>query len=306
MLNERELLPDLVWAADDISVEGQQETVRLSARQLVLLTAACLFSSFDADVGGVDWPKWLAAVLFALTALVTVATNRRNPQDRWYEGRAVAESVKTLAWKYAVRAEPFAPRRPGPHATGPYATDPEALYQVHLAGVLQGFARGSAFPAGADGGITPGMRWLRSASVGVRRDMYLRERVQAQHDWYTERALRCLAFGRLAGGIAVALPALGMCGAVSVAIGWLSIDALGLVSAVTASVAAWAQLRQYRPLATAYRLAADELELIRVQLVQVDVDASDAEEAWSRLAREVEETVSREHKTWQARRELRG
>ena len=32
---------------------------------------------------------------------------RTSPLTTWYEGRAAAESAKTLAWRYMVRAEPF-------------------------------------------------------------------------------------------------------------------------------------------------------------------------------------------------------
>jgi hypothetical protein len=135
--------------------------------------------------------------------------------------------------------------------------------------------------------------------------VYLNERIRVQHDWYRTKARYCARAGHWAGVLGVLLPALGLALAVLRALGAYTYDALGTVSAVAASVTAWAQLRQYRPLAAAYGLAADELELIRLQLAQLDLESVDAEEIWARLARDAEDAVSREHTTWQARREVR-
>jgi hypothetical protein len=60
------------------------------------------------------------------------------------------------------------------------------------------------------------------------------------------------------------------------------------------------------PLATAYRITAKELKLVRAQLADCDPSAPDADAIWSRLARDAEDAISREHTTWQARRELSG
>ncbi|WUD73105.1 DUF4231 domain-containing protein [Streptomyces sp. NBC_00510] len=297
MVSEHELLPDLFRSADRASLRGQWQTVRLSRQQLGLLTVASVFSSFDVTAGRLHWASWLAAVLFAYAAWTTWVIHRQNPQALWYEGRALAESMKTLAWKYSVRADPFTP--PGDER------DPDALYRLQLGDVLHTFRRSRALPSHVDSGITPAMRRLRDAPLRVRHDVYLRERIRVQHEWYTMKAVRCEVNGRRAGRLAMAFPLLGVLFLVLRAGGWSPFDTLGFVSAITASVAAWAQLRQYSPLAAAYRVAADELELIRVQLASLDLDDPHAEHLWSQLTRDAEDAVSREHTTWQARREMR-
>ena len=52
-----------------------------------------------------------------------------RPERTWYEGRAVAESVKTLAWRYMVRGESFED-----------IDDPEAdrILQREITGILNG------------------------------------------------------------------------------------------------------------------------------------------------------------------------
>ncbi|WP_406202207.1 DUF4231 domain-containing protein [Kitasatospora sp. NBC_01560] len=301
-MREQELLPALFWSADSASLQGQRRSVLLSAWELVLLVAAAAFGSAD----GAPW-AWPAAVAYLGAIAVAVVVSRQNPQGLWYEGRAAAESVKTLAWKFAVRADAYQP----PPRSLP---DAEGLYSFQLGRVLNAFRGSRAVGAGAgtdssegDGArITGAMRGLRDQPLSVRREVYLRERIQVQRDWYRAKARYCARAGFWTGVLGVVLPLLGLVLAVLRALGWFGYDALGTVSAVAASAAAWAQLRQYRPLAAAYRLAADELELIRSQLARLDVGSADAEEIWARLARDAEDAVSREHTTWQARREVRG
>ncbi|MFI6156093.1 DUF4231 domain-containing protein [Kitasatospora sp. NPDC051170] len=294
-VGEHELLPDFFRAADAASLHGQRRSVLLSAWELVLLVAAAATGSAD----GEPW-AWPAAVAYLGAIVLAVVISRQNPQGLWYEGRAAAESVKTLAWKYAVRADAY---RPPPRAL----PDAEGLYRFQLERVLEAFRGSRAMPEpGSDpAGITEGMRTLRGQPLAVRREVYLRERIRVQHDWYRSKSRYCARAGHWAGVLGVLLPALGLVLALARALGAYTYDALGTVSAVAASVTAWAQLRQYRPLAAAYGLAADELELIRRQLEALDLESPEAEELWARLARDAEDAVSREHTTWQARREVR-
>ncbi|WP_344439167.1 DUF4231 domain-containing protein [Kitasatospora nipponensis] len=289
-------MPELFRVADSASLQGQQRSVSLSRWELVLLTGAAVAGSADGRPFA-----WVAAVAYLLTVFVAVVVSRQNPQGLWYEGRAAAESLKTLAWKYAVRADAYRP----PPTTLP---DAEGLYNLQLHGILRGFEHSRAVPANAAerAGVTEAMRGLRDQPLAVRREVYLRERVQVQHAWYRDKAQYCERAGWITGVLGIVLPAVGLVLAVLRALGFFTFDALGSVSAVAASVTAWAQLRQYRPLAAAYRLAADELELVRAQLTQLDLAAPDSAELWARLARDAEDAVSREHTTWQARREVRG
>ncbi|WP_051969956.1 DUF4231 domain-containing protein [Kitasatospora azatica] len=295
-VSERELLPELFHAADSTSLLAQRRSITLVRWELLLLTAAAAVGS----LGGGGF-AWAAAAGYLATATLAVALTRQQPLGLWYEGRAAAESVKTLAWKYAVRADAYQP----PPTTLP---DAEGLYQLQLRGLLRGFRHSAALPADAEqqAGVTAAMRELREQPLEVRREVYLRDRVQVQYDWYRAKAGYCERAGRVTEWLGIALPAVGLLLAVLRAVGTLRFDPLGTVSAVAASVAAWAQLRQYRPLAAAYRLAADELELVRAQLTQLDLAAGGSEELWARLARDAEDAVSREHTTWQARREVRG
>ncbi|GAA3017207.1 DUF4231 domain-containing protein [Kitasatospora albolonga] len=311
-VREDELLPELFWTADSSSLQGQRRAVSLSRWGLVLLVVAAFAGSADGTL-----PAWLAAAAYLFTVALAAVAGRQNPQGLWYEGRAAAESVKTLSWKYAVRADAYQP----PPKTLP---DAERLYDVQLGGILGQFGTSRAIPqlarvqaelqswrgplAGRPARhpqITDSMRQLREQPLSVRREVYIRERVKTQREWYRAKARSCTNATRWADLLGVVLPLGGLVLAVLRALGEFSFDALGAVSAVAASVAAWAQLRQYRPQAAAYSIAASELAVIEAQLSQLPLDTPDAEETWARLARDAEDAISREHTTWQARREVR-
>jgi hypothetical protein len=220
-----------------------------------------------------------------------------NPQARWYEGRAAAESVKTLAWKYVVRARPFAGEAE--------SVDADRAYELQMDEVFQAFRDSPVIPPDSRPAITDEMRRLRAAPLNMRRDLYLQERVRAQRTWYLSRADLCdneTAKWQL---VSIAAIIVGGCFAVLQIFNVVPWHVLGTFTTVAASVTAWTQLKQFGPLASAYRLAGTELDLIEVQLSRVDPARPDAEESWSRLARDAEDAVSREHTIWRARRDRR-
>jgi hypothetical protein len=344
-ISEQRLLPDVFRLADGASLLGQRRSISLVRWELVLLIGAAALAALGRA------GSWAAAAGYLAAAVLAALLTRQQPQSLWYEGRAAAESVKTLVWKYAVRADP--PSLPGDGQEGPIslpgdgqegptslpgdgkderegptsmagdgregptlgpdagaepvAADAESLYHRQLADLLRAFRNSSALPAdaGQHAVVTEAMRELRAQPLTVRREVYLRERVEVQRAWYRDKAAHCDRAGRVTERLGVLLPALALPLAVLRALGLPGPDPFGALSALAASVIAWAQLRQYRPLAAAYRLAAEELGLVRDQLTGPELAAKGSEELWARLARDAEDAVSREHTTWQARREVR-
>src|SRR5581483_4581432 len=73
-------------------------------------------------------PSLLAAALLLLTGLATTTKRQAQADQAWFQGRAVAESVKTACWRYMMRV-------------APYADDASA--DAELASVLRRVARAS-------------------------------------------------------------------------------------------------------------------------------------------------------------------
>ncbi|MBB5802592.1 hypothetical protein F4560_002360 [Saccharothrix ecbatanensis] len=279
-------LPGFFHDADNASQRGQRLTLTWSRIRL--------FSAIAAGLGGaLEWKlaenfhPWaaLALVAFSVALVVEILLWTQQPEREWYAGRAVAESIKTLAWRYAVAGAPF--------SAG--VEDPKALLRERVNEVIaQGEQR---LPLESDDPFaTASMAKLRAAPFEERRKVYLENRLQAQKTWYAERSkvnrLRAMQWrtALVVGEVLAVVLAGGR------AFGLWEVDLSGMLAAALASGAAWLGTRRHSTLATSYSLAARELVLVRSKLLDAD------EASWDAAVAEAEETISREHQMWLASR----
>ena len=100
-------LPQLFRSADTLSGRSQRQYINGTAAQLLLLVAAAAAAKLPSGGGSTNWGQVTAALCFLCAAILRTLLLPINPESRYYESRAVAESVKTLAWRYAVGGDPF-------------------------------------------------------------------------------------------------------------------------------------------------------------------------------------------------------
>lgn len=280
-------LPVIHDAASEASGRGQTAYVRLSASRLVALLIATLAAALGIAIGSFDFSGLVVLLAFVVAALAELALIRFQPERDWYAGRAVAESTKTLAWRFAVQGEPF-----GPTLTEQEA---EALLRTRVSEVLQrGKDRINVGPG--DAVLTESMLDLRRSPFSERRDAYLEQRTEEQRAWYSSNARKnevratawryALLLGELLAIVAAAL-SLGRDE---------PFDFAGIVAAFVAGGAAWLAIKQHSQLTSAYRVAAGELA------VQADVLRGVSAEDWPQAVADAEEAISREHTMWLATR----
>src|SRR5439155_6746035 len=147
---------------------------------------------------------------------------------------------------------------------------------------------------------TPAMKRLRATPLPVRREVYLRDRIESQRRWYATRAMdnsrraRRWSFGVLGFEIA------GISGSVVKLAKPLSYDVVGLAAAVAGVAGAWLQTKQHDTLASAYSIAAREL----ADVASLAPESND-EAAWADFVERAEAAISREHTLWRASRGAR-
>src|SRR5438874_2666748 len=100
-------LPALYQAADKASLDAQATFLNSLRTQLLLLVGAAISAAFTWRIKGRDWAGFIAAAVFIVAAYLRVDALRSRREQTWYDGRAAAESAKTLAWRYAVGGNPF-------------------------------------------------------------------------------------------------------------------------------------------------------------------------------------------------------
>jgi hypothetical protein len=294
---ERQLIPEPYWTADRVSVSEQRKATRWYGGQILALLLASVLGIPDWHAGSIDISPILSIAAFLGAAYYWDRLRAETPQAVWFESRAAAEAIKGLVWRYVVRARPFEGEAESMEA--------DELFLDRLSDVFETYRSLGVIPPGARPAITKEMRRLRSGPLSSRRELYLQERLRAQRLWYVSKADAFdnkSAFWSLMTLVAIcfglAFAGLQMFGAVHT-------HALGTLATAGAAITAWTQLKQFRPLAAAYRLVAKELEQIEGQLDRLNSADPDAEELWSRLARESESTLAKEQAVWRARSDRR-
>jgi hypothetical protein len=212
---------------------------------------------------------------------------------KWYEARAVAESAKSLAWRYAVGGDLFREGKP--------AGEVDATFRVRLQETLLDLSRPVRGVAYSESGqITEGLRRLRSQDLVERQQAYLRARVIDQREWYARKQRQNKTLALRAQWISVSLEVLSIALAVAQAVGWLGVNLQTLATAILAGGVAWAQAHRYQDLAASYDVAAKEAR--EMETVLASVASGDDERAWADFVEHAETAFSREHRLWRATR----
>lgn len=283
--------PALQQAADSASLLGQRRFTRVLAVRLAGLLVAAFGGGILVSSGLIGVGGWVALLGFLAAIVAEWYTVATQPDRAWYEGRAAAESAKTLAWRYCVRGDSF---------DGKDEQEVDREFVRRIREILLDLQNVDLNGASSSEQITPKMREIRAAPFDRRRAMYREGRVEDQRAWYESKAHASQSAGSRWGAAVFLAEGLGVLGGVALISGAFVVDLLGFFAATAAGVTAWTQAKQYRTLGTAYGVASQELAAVKSEL-----DALQNESDWARFVGEAEEAISREHTLWRASRGLK-
>jgi hypothetical protein len=281
------VLPATYEAADVASLHGQRNYLWLLRAQIVLPLAAA--------IAAVLWPGKEDAVaisiLFLLALAASVGMQLWRPERVWFDGRVIAESVKTIAWRFAMRVRPY--------DTSLSSADARARVNGRVSEVVKErtemAAKIGARAAGS--AVTAAMETVRGLPWADRRTVYLAERLDDQLSWYKRRGVendqlagRWLTFVTL-------VQLVGLVVAVLRAAAFLEVNVFGLISGTIGAALAWLQAKRHQDLARSYGFAALELGVLQERVRNAATEA-----ALEALVEQAEEAMSREHTAWAAKR----
>ena len=286
-------LPPIFQAADASSLAGQSQFLNAVAIRLIgiILAGAFGLATWKTDQTAADWAGILAALCFFVAVLVELYLLKTRPERTWYEGRAAAESVKTLSWRYSVGGEPF-------NIDGTSDRDIEKLFLEQLDAVINELKDlNISLPSAGGRQITDIMRQLRSKSLDERKRTYEEGRVAQQQEWYQRKAKWNDKLATRWTLAVLVAEVIGVVAAVTKAVGFIDGDILIFAGAVVGAMTSWLQTKQHRTLATAYAVTALELASVRTK-----IEWQKNENDWSKFVNDAEEAFSREHTLWKASR----
>jgi SMODS and SLOG-associating 2TM effector domain 3/SMODS and SLOG-associating 2TM effector domain 1 len=305
-------LPALFHQADTTSMRMQRRFFRLLAAELVLLTLGSLAAVFSSSIGHsgrltltIAPLSFLVATDLAAAAILLAALIIRlfrfvsRADTRWYASRAVAESAKSLAWRYAVGGQPF--------SLSLEADAAEKLLSQRLGETLTDLPRQARSLNLAvkhqRNQPTEVMRHSRQQDLAVRIVAYRSGRIRDQIAWYERKAGFNHRLARRVHWILALFEAIGV-GVVLLqillsAIFGISITLEGFVAAAVTAGIAWSQAQRYQDLSVSYSVASAD-----AQYLEDNIPAEPNEAAWAAFVDQAEMVFSREHRLWRSTRTM--
>ncbi|WP_059499118.1 DUF4231 domain-containing protein [Burkholderia sp. ABCPW 11] len=285
---KEEDFPPIYNAADKASKDAQKNFFRALGGNLFFIVVAAILSVANVQTRGF---ALLQIVPLVITLGLTIYLAARQPQRIWYGTRALAESVKTVSWRYMMKAEPF----------NRSDVDDRDHFRDSLTKIFNSNRRVSehAVQMAAGSQITQKMLEVRALSLQERVRLYEVERVNDQHVWYTNKAKINKKSSRWWFGLLIGLNVVALLFASGkVAYPTTNYWPTDILVAAAGAVMAWLQTKRFQELAASYTLTAHEIGLLRIALPD-----GTSEHAFSVYVGDAENAFSREHTQWQARRD---
>jgi hypothetical protein len=265
----------LAWALD-VAERGRRRLFwGMRARLLLMILIAISSLALAPLDGAVRWSALAAATGLLVAVFTEVALLQMRPERDWREGQMIADSVESLAWRFAVGGEPF----PAPHLRAEELFLSE-LGEIGRAGRELGVGTAVSKPP-----ITQAMRTLRAEPFQTRKAAYLENRLTQRQRQYAEKAGFHARRARRWRAFVLCSNALGVCAALLTALVWRT-NVAGVAATVTTAAIAWLETRQHEALGESYGLAVRDLDLMKAR-----VERADQESQWARLVDEAEKIV---------------
>ena len=284
-------LPGLFQSADTASIKEQQKFFKGVFWYLILLIVAALFAFFADDYPNTIF-KIISTVLFLLTLFIMVWLRVSRPDDIWYNGRAVAESVKTRSWRWMMRAEPY------------FDCDNIEIVRKHFVIDLKTILKQNenligklGISASVEEPISAKMIEVRMLNLSDRFNFYQQERITNQAIWYTNKSKFNEKRAEMWFWTTVSLHSLAILLLLYNIYEPNAKLRIEVVAVAASSVLTWLQAKKHNELSSSYSLTAHEIILIKSEITIIK-----SEEDLSEYIINCENAFSREHTQWYARK----
>ncbi|GAB0157517.1 DUF4231 domain-containing protein [Chryseobacterium sp. Alg-005] len=289
--------PNYFIAGDSASKKAQTWYIRLVGIDLLLMVVSAILSIYNYQTQESKEVVYVISGILLLGALfVSILLRTRKYEDYWYTGRALAESCKTLTWRFMMLSEDFESAIPTQEVEKRF-TDKVNLIKDQfpdLNRVMNNRHINRPY-------ISNEMKRIRSLSLTERKKYYLLYRVEDQINWYSSKAESNKKMYELWFFIVIGLQILALISIYFLIRSPLSnFNFVGLFSTVAASGFSWLQVKKYQENKEAYTMANSELNLIKAEAEQVNT-----EEEFSKYVLDSENAMSREHTMWLAQKRVK-
>lgn len=286
--------PGIYKEADDISNRTQKQYLLILRLFLGLLLFSTIAFSYFSSIREVKLVNAIASLVIVILSFLFTFINF---QGTWYNARAVAESIKTICWRFATKSEPY----------NISEIDAKRLLLKTIKDIVDmnhDFQKNISSRFSSDQQIPDNMAQMRELPLIERLEIYYKYRVIDQRNWYIKKSSwnrrRSYIFFTILIVVSIILSI------------FLFLDLKESIQSSTAQVYypieillsilsvifTWVQTKKYKELDKSYALASHEIGFIATQkeLVKTENDLSE-------YVINSENAFSREHTQWIARKD---
>jgi hypothetical protein len=224
---------------------------------------------------------------FGLSLLLSIATSSLKYDRIWVKSRAIAEQIKSAAWRFAV-----------------FPSESTAAAETAFLDDLEKAAKDApvplAKPPGDSREITDAMIVLRGGTLAERRDAYLAGRLEDQRAWFEQKAASESRAGRAWSYTLYAAQGVGFVSSlVSVAYPSAPFSGRAICSAIAAASLGWLRATQHRDVAAAYATTSQALGILIERGRRTRTESE-----FGALVDAAETLLANENATWLTRRSV--
>jgi hypothetical protein len=286
--------PSYYRAADKSSVKAQSNYINIVRIDLLSMIFASALSIYNYQLINSKLIIYIiSGVLLLLSLILTIILKNKKYEDIWYQGRALAESCKTLTWRFISCSEYFETNLSLIEAKERFVNRIKELSKEfsELSKIMDSRMLNQPI-------ITSKMIELRSQNTLNRKKYYITNRVEDQKDWYSNKAEYNIGKYNVWFWVIILSQVISLVSIVSLIKcpdnNW---NFVGLFTTISSSAISWLQLKQHQELKQAYTTATQELNFIVTLSENITTD-----EELSKFVLDSENAISREHTLWLAQK----
>lgn len=286
--------PNYFIAGDKASLRAQSTYTKFVRWDLILMVFASALSIYNYETE--DSKLYIYAIsglILLIATILSLVIKNKKYEDVWYRGRALAESCKTLTWRYITCSEYFENSLTKQEVERKFIDRIKEINSEFndISNILN--AKHIALPI-----ITDEMNRIRNLSLKERKDFYLVNRINNQITWYSNKAENnknlyenwfwAVIISQILAIISIVF---------LIKYPMSNFNLVGLFTTFSASCFSWLQLKKYQENKEAYTTATSELNMIRQELSDTNTELE-----FSKFVLDSENAMSREHTMWIAQK----
>ena len=287
------------FQVSDIASIRQQSYYLLAIKlEFFLIVLTALFAGFillkNPQIGKACSISMASAI--GLAFLIKIILKALKWDQNWFDTRAIAESIKMITWHYIMAVEPYPSTLSQEDVDKKFVTNVDEILEArpNVRSIIT-----SSAPY-CNNQISDQMRKIRKLNITERIKIYANQRIKDQRTWYKTKTIYNKKRERfwfiailVCEGLAIIW---GVVGYITYNINSYFAP-VGVFTTLTGNMYAWTEIKKYREVSQSYAIA--ELELASIEALGIHVKD---EESLFKYVANTENTISREHSMWLAKR----